>query len=105
MFKFFKRALPAAGKSAATPSDSTHEARRQSSWTADRQEFSDTVPVSEVLEGNEPTDWALWEDSMAVLDSQMQSLTPSARIYTREKEAPSEYQELDPFSGVGKKSK
>lgn len=105
MFKLFKRSPPAASKPAAKAPDSAREARRQSSWTADRQDFSDTVPVSEVLEGNESTDWALWEDSMAVLDSQMQSLTPSARIYSREKEAPSEYQDLDPFSGVGKKSK
>ena len=104
MFKFFKRSLPAASRPSATASDSSRGPRRQSPTIATRG-FSDTVPVSEVMEGNEPTDWALWEDSMAVLDSQMQSLTPSARIYTREKEAPSEYQDLDPFAGVGKKSK
>lgn len=57
-----------------------------------------------MLEGNEPTDWALWEDSVNVLDSQMQGLTPSARIYEREKQTPSEYQDIDPFSGVNKNS-
>ena len=56
------------------------------------------------MEGNEPTDWALWEDSVNVLDSQMQNLTPSARIYERDKQTPSDYQDLDPFSRVGKKS-
>jgi hypothetical protein len=40
-----------------------------------------------------------------VMDSQMQGLTPSARIYEREKERPSEYQDIDPFSSVHKKSK
>lgn len=104
MFKFFKRSPPAASKPSATASDSSRGRRRQSPTVATR-DFSDTVPVSEVMEGNEPTDWALWEDSMAVLDSQMQSLTPSARIYTREQEPVSQYQELDPFAGIGKKSK
>lgn len=104
MFKFFKRSPPAASRPSATASDASRGTRPQSPTVAAR-DFSDTVPVSEVMEGNEPTDWALWEDSMTVLDSQMQSLTPSARIYTREKEAPSEYQDLDPFAGISKKSK
>ena len=105
MFKLFKRSTPAVGKSTATPSDWSRAAQHESSPTVASKDFSNTVPVSEVLEGNESTDWALWEDSMAVLDSQMQSLTPSARIYSREKEVPSAYQDLDPFAGVGKKSK
>jgi hypothetical protein len=61
--------------------------------------------LPEVQEGNDVTDWALWEDSVLVMDSQMQGLTPSARIYEREKERPSEYQDIDPFSSVHKKSK
>ena len=105
MFKLFKRSPPVVSKPAATTPDSSRGARHQSSPTVVQKDFCNTVPVSEVLEGNESTDWALWEDSMAVLDSQMQSLTPSARIYSREKEVPSAYQDLDPFAGVGKKSK
>ena len=62
------------------------------------------APLPEVLEGNEHTDWALWEDSVMVMDSQMQELTPSAKIYEREKQTPSEYQDIDPFSRVNKKS-
>ena len=105
MFKLFKRSPPAVGKPTATTSGWSRDARHQSSPNDASKDFSNTVPVSEVLEGNESTDWALWEDPMAVLDSQMQSLTPSAQIYSREKEAPSAYQDLDPFAGVGKKSK
>ena len=52
----------------------------------------------------EHTDWALWEDSVSVLDSQMQGLTPSARIYAQDKQTPSELQDLDPFSRVNRKS-
>ncbi len=39
-----------------------------------------------------------------VLDSQLQGLTPSARIYERVKERPSEYQDIDPFSSIGRNS-
>ncbi len=42
---------------------------------------------------------------MNVLDSQMQGLTPSARIYEKNKQTPSEFQDLDPFSRVSKKSR
>ena len=32
-------------------------------------------PLPEVIEGNEESDWALWEDSKTALDSQMQGLS------------------------------
>ena len=60
------------------------------------------LPVPEVVEGNDHTDWDLWEDSVIALDSQMQSLSPSAKkIYAR-KDAPSQFDDLDVFSRVGK---
>lgn len=62
------------------------------------------LALPEVQEGNEQTDWALWEDSVLVMDSQLQGLTPSSRIYERVKERPSEYQDIDPFSGISKNS-
>ncbi len=62
---------------------------------------SEPLPVPEVTEGNDHTDWDLWEDSVNTLDSRMQSLTPSARIYGNEN-APSQYDELDAFARVGK---
>ena len=59
------------------------------------------LPVPEVVEGNDHTDWDLWEDSVIALDSRMQSLSPSAKIYARN-EAPSQFDDLDVFSRVGK---
>lgn len=102
MFNLFKRSAPAPAKTTAKP------AARQ--VTSPRTEAAlpplpEEVSLPEVVEGNEHTDWALWEDSMTVLDSQMQGLTPSARIYERDKQTPSQYQDLDPFSQVSKKGR
>jgi hypothetical protein len=60
----------------------------------------DPVPVPDVVEGNEHTDWDLWEDSVNALDSRMQSLTPTANIY--QDTQPSAFDDIDPFSRVGK---
>ncbi|MHB1121684.1 MAG: hypothetical protein ACYC0T_03060 [Ramlibacter sp.] len=57
----------------------------------------------EITEGSEHTDWALWEDSVAVLDSRMQSLHPSVKLYRREDETPSELQEIEAFARVRRK--
>ena len=54
-----------------------------------------------VSEGNDASDWALWEDSMTALNSQMQDLMPSAHIYVRETR-PSQLDDLDAWSTVGK---
>lgn len=102
MFKFFKRSAspPArpAGKPASRPPSSSASAAPASAAP------HEPAPLPEVVEGNEHTDWALWEDSMAVLDSQMQELAPSARIYERDRETPSQVQDLDPFGKISKNS-
>ena len=54
----------------------------------------------EVTEGSDHTDWALWEDSVAVLDSRMQSLQPSVKLYRREDETPTEIQDIEAFARV-----
>lgn len=100
MFKFFKR-QPSSPTSPVPPKPVVSRRRDAS---GPKPAFEETQPVPHVLEGNEQTDWALWEDSMMIMDSQMQSLTPSARIYERERQTPSEFQELDPFARIGKKS-
>ena len=111
MFNIFKRSAPAPSKSApqakasAQPAGgSSHKQSALSRNAAILPPLTDEPPLPEVVEGNEHTDWALWEDSVIVLDSQMQGLTPSARIYEREKQTPSEFQDLDPFARVNKKS-
>lgn len=99
MFNFFKRSAPSPAKPAARPAPLP-----PSPSPADGPLLPENVALPEVVEGNEHSDWALWEDSVMVLDSQMQGLTPSARIYEREKETPSEYQDIDPFAKISKKS-
>lgn len=54
----------------------------------------------EVTEGSDHTDWALWEDSVAVLDSRMQSLHPSVKLYRHEDETPTEIQDIEAFARV-----
>jgi hypothetical protein len=101
MFNIFKRSTPVPAKSAARP---VTRATSESTKTI-APPLPDEAPLPEVVEGNEHTDWALWEDSVNVLDSQTQGLTPSARIYERDKQTPSELQDLDPFSRINKKSR
>jgi hypothetical protein len=57
------------------------------------------LPLPEVIEGNEHTDWDLWQDSV---DSQMQSLKASPNTYVDT--IPSELDGLDPFARVSKNS-
>ena len=105
MFNLFKRSPPAPLKSA-VKSAPRRDAPKAVLPTPPEQPHAALPEASlpEVQEGNEHTDWALWEDSVNVLDSQMQGLTPSTRIYERVKERPSDFQDIDPFSGIGKNS-
>lgn len=93
MFKFLKRA----------PTPPAKPARRRKTTKAGSGADSriDSAPLPEVTEGNEQSDWALWEDSMVALDSQMQSLGPSSRNFPDT--APTGFDELDPFSRVTRK--
>jgi hypothetical protein len=100
MFKFLKRSVPATKQKPAAP-------RKATKSRAD--ERTEPSPLPEVTEGNEQSDWALWEDSVVALDSQMQGLnssmqglTSSVRIYG-EPETPSEYQDIDAFAKVTRK--
>jgi len=103
MFKFLKRSVP-------TPKPKPKPAAPQrKSASRSRGLDAHPGPLPEVIEGNEQTDWALWEDSVAALDSQMQGLTSSmqgltssVRIYDKP-ESPSEYQDIDAFARVTKK--
>lgn len=93
MFDFLKHLV--GFKDAQQPPTRRRRKRRQVALDA-----TEPIPTAEVVEGNEHTDWALWEDSVNALDSRMQSLSPSARIYSRS--PPSQFDDIDPFSKVGK---
>jgi hypothetical protein len=57
------------------------------------------APLPEVTEGNEQSDWALWEDSVVALDSQMQSLGPLSR-FTDRTDTSSDFQDIDAYARV-----
>jgi hypothetical protein len=56
--------------------------------------------VPEITEGNDEKDWALWEDSVVAMDSQMQPLGGRASGY--QSLASSQFDDLDAFARVGK---
>ena len=66
MLRFFKR--PGAETPATKPSE-----RRAPTQARKPPRLPDPIPVPDVVEGNEDSDWALWEDSVAFQDSQMPS--------------------------------
>lgn len=96
MFKFLKRS------SAPEPRKPAPQRKPAAKQSAQDPRLPEPSVLPEVTEGNEQTDWALWEDSVAALDSQMQSLGPSS-AYGR-LGASSNYQDdVDAFSSVRKK--
>lgn len=89
MFKMFKR--PAAP--AAQP--------QRPAGRAQPSALPEAPPVGDVVEGNLESDWALWENSVFQIDSQLQPLEPSASV--KDRTAPSsQFDALDPFSSVGR---
>ncbi len=68
MFSFFKRS----SATAATPvvKSASHSRLPKSN---DRRSQSGPLPVPEVIEGNDDSDWALWEDSVSFQNSQLPS--------------------------------
>jgi hypothetical protein len=100
MFNFFKRfaAPPKKPATASRPPSSRKPASRRS---ANGPLPGYPLPAPEVVEGNDHTDWDLWEDSVNALDSRMQGLTPSTKIYNS-KAQPSQFDDLDIFSRVTK---
>ena len=98
MFEFLKRLVKSEPEVAPPP-----RRRKSSMKTGSPDAHTEPAPlVAEVTEGNDHSDWELWEDSVVSLDSRMQGLMPSARIYG-EPERPSEYQDLDAYSNVRRK--
>lgn len=95
LFKFFKR-TPA-------PAPAKPKAKRRrppSSTFADLTTEPSALP--EVQEGSAHEDWALWEDSVAALDSQMPT-RPMVSRFRQELEQPSEFQDIEAYATVKKK--
>jgi hypothetical protein len=100
MFNWFKRRASAPAPAKPSRGGTGAPAPRDKRRSAAPPAFALSMPLPEVVaEGNTQADWSQWEDSMTTLDSQMQGLLPSARIYVREGR-PSQIDEPDAFAGV-----
>src|SRR5206468_8255527 len=98
MFKWFRRSEePAAPeRRSAVPTPAPAPAARPQPAAARPEPPTPAAPLPEVLaEGNTQADWSAWEDSMTALDSQLQGLLPTNRVYVRETR-PSQLDDLDP---------
>lgn len=61
-------------------------------------------PLPEVTEGNEDSDWAMWEDSVAFQDSQMPSVFNDLNaVKTRDDPPKKKEGSPDPFAAVRKR--
>lgn len=107
MFTWLKRrtAAPAPQpmrKSVATPvrTPTRSAPPRPDSSLRHMPRFADTAPLPEVVaEGNTQADWSMWEDSVMAMDSQMQEILPSDRVYVRDAR-PSQMDDVDAFASV-----
>lgn len=104
MFEFLKRwasaPAPAAPRSRSRPSKPKARPSRDPSLPV-------PAALPEVVEGNEETDWALWEDSVvsqrAALDSQRQGL--ASRASGLDNLPSSQFDEVDAFASVRKRDR
>ena len=98
MLNFFKRSeVPA------TRPTSNVSIRSTAPKARDRRGSSGPFPVPEVVEGNEDSDWALWEESVSFQDSQMPSLSPTSVSATLcDGPSADRVEPLDAFSSVHK---
>jgi hypothetical protein len=96
MFKFLKRL--------AMPEPKPARKRKPSKKSRLPGEIA-TEPsaLPQVTEGNDHSDWALWEDSVAALDSQMNSISPPSSRFAPDPEEVSEFQAFEVFDRVNRK--
>lgn len=100
MVNFFKRtdAATATPVATSTPNESFLNA-------GERRRFARPLPVPEVVEGNEDSDWSLWEESVSFQDSQMQSEWLTTKPMPVQGVTPGiESEVVDPFAMVHKNS-
>jgi hypothetical protein len=110
MFEFFKRWVAPAPK----PQRTLHDSRPKTRKPSIDPRLVAPGPLPEVVEGNDETDWALWEDSMvsqtAALDSQRAALDSrrqglASQTSGLDKLNSSQFDEVDAFSSVRKRDR
>jgi len=94
MLKFFNHTPPEPAKPAGTPPPHARQAA-----SASGPAVPEAPPLPEVSEGNQDSDWAMWEDSVAFQDSQMPSEYGELNS-VKERGKDSRNEDLDPFSTV-----
>ncbi len=98
MFSFFKRS---AKEPEAMADRSRSQVKRSSNSLA--LDAREPLPLPQVIEGNDDSDWEMWKDSVLEQDSQMHSqnhdTVPSEFLIERDAEPNSD---ADPFSKVSK---
>lgn len=102
MFSFFKRSDKESHAVVAKSSSSTGKPRKYQG-----PDLRGPMPLPQVIEGNEDSDWAMWEDSVLEQDSQMHSQFHEQFHDTVPSEFPHEQHaetdpDADPFATVGK---
>ena len=98
MLNFFKNSKTTQARPAAL-------LHKTSSTTKERRLVPRPLPVPEVLEGNEDTDWSLWQESVAFQDSEMQAPWPATEPdQLHEAVLSTEPPAIDPFASVHKNS-
>lgn len=96
LFKFFKRTQP-------PPAPAKPKAKRRPPASSRLDEVpTEPSVLPEVQEGSGHEDWALWEDSVAAMDSQIPTRPMTSR-FRQELEQPSEFHELEAYAAVKKK--
>jgi hypothetical protein len=100
VFKFLKRLV-----TPAPPPLSHRKPRKQEPKRKRSRDELLAAPVStfDVVEGNSEQDWALWEDSVAMMDSQAQPLAPRANGHDKPPAGASGH--ADAFSRVRKRDR
>jgi hypothetical protein len=99
MLKFFKSAPKPAPARPARPAPSAQV--RPAAPAAARTGMPPTPhPLPEVSEGNQESDWAMWEDSVAFQDSQMPSVFNELDAVKTRDDEPKKSGTPDPFSTV-----
>jgi hypothetical protein len=107
MFEFFKRWTSPAPAPAPRAQRSRSQAKPASRKPATDPRLAAPGPLPEVVEGNDESDWALWEDSVisqrAGLDSLRQGLpSQTSGLDTLNS---SQFDEVDAFASVRKRDR
>ena len=107
MFEFFKRWTTPAAAPAPRPQRSRGPSRPPAKKPATDPRLAAPGPLPEVVEGNDESDWALWEDSVisqrAGLDSLRQGL--ASQTSGLDKLNSSQFDEADAFASVRKRDR